>query len=163
MPDKCVAFAFQQAFRTGESRIKVRVARVQPEKTEDSNRPPRVDSRGRSTNFHGVELKVIGEPIVIDHRSSRTYEFRVRMENVSVPNTGRSTTKTPAVNAVWNSARTIKGEANPPRMKVEWIELESPYLETLAAGDAFEHSVRQQRIGGSGIPAKSSVRFATRA
>jgi mono/diheme cytochrome c family protein len=130
MPDKCVAFAFQQAFRTGESRIKVRVARVQPEKTEDSNRPPALTLAVGSTNFHGVELKVIGEPIVIDHVEFETYEFRVRMENVSVPNTGPLNDKNSAVIAVWNSARTIKGEANPPRMKVEWIELESPYLET---------------------------------
>ena len=83
-----------------------------------------------STNFHGVELKIIGEPIIIDHTDYRTYEYRVRMENVSVPNTGPLNDKNSAVVAAWNSAKAIKDEKLPPRLKIEWIEFESPYFET---------------------------------
>ena len=83
-----------------------------------------------STNFHGVELKTVGEPIVIEHTDYRTYEFRVRMENVSVPNTGTLNDKNAAVVVAWNSAKAIKTEKKPPLLKIEWIELESPFLET---------------------------------
>src|SRR6478736_2007238 len=70
------------------------------------------------------------EPIVIDHTDYRTYEFRVRMENVSVPNTGPLNDKNAALVAAWNSAKVIKNETQPPRLKIEWIEFESPYFET---------------------------------
>src|SRR5262249_5498636 len=82
-----------------------------------------------STNFHGVELTIVGEPVVIDHTDLRTYEYRVRMENVSVPNAGPPADRNSALVAAWNSARVIKGEAKPPRMKIEWIEFESPFYE----------------------------------
>ena len=32
--------------------------------------------------------------------------------------------------AAWNSAKAIKGETKPPRLKIEWIEFESPFFET---------------------------------
>jgi mono/diheme cytochrome c family protein len=130
MPDSCLAFGFHQAFRKGETRIKVRVARVEPASGADASRLPALTVAVGSTNFHGVELKILGDPIVIDHTDFRTYEFRVRMENVSVPNSGPLNDKNSAVVAAWNSATAIKDEKQPPRLKVEWIELESPFFET---------------------------------
>jgi mono/diheme cytochrome c family protein len=130
MPDRCYAFGFHQAFRKGETRIKVRAARVAPDQGADASRIPILTVAVGSTNFHGVELKMVGEPIVIDHTDFRTYEFRVRMENVSAPNTGPLTDKNSAVVAAWNSAKAIKDEKLPPRLKIEWIEFESPYFAT---------------------------------
>ena len=154
IPDRCVAIGFQQAFRKGETRIAVRVARVEPAeliepkkaeptkgkeaskatepiKATDAPRLPSLTVAIGSTNYHGVELKTIGEPIVIDHTDYRTYEFRVRMENVSVPNPGNLTDRNAAVVVAWNSAaKSAKGEKLPPLLKIEWIELESPFLET---------------------------------
>src|SRR5262249_25074004 len=88
LPERCYAFGFHQAFRKGETRITVRAARVAPAEGADASRVPALTVAVGSTNFHGVELKTVGEPVVIDHTEYRTYEFRVRMENVSVPNTG---------------------------------------------------------------------------
>ncbi|MCE9531341.1 MAG: DUF1592 domain-containing protein [Planctomycetes bacterium] len=130
MPEKVYAFGFQQAFRKGETRIKVRAARVEPEKGADASRIPMLTLAVGSSNFHGVELRIIGEPIVVEHTDFRTYEFRVRMENVSVPNTGPLNDKNAAVIAAWNSAKAIKDEKSPPRLKIEWIEFESPFFET---------------------------------
>jgi hypothetical protein len=130
LPDRCYAFGFHQAFRTGETRIKVRAARVAPADGADAARLPSLTVAVGSTNFHGVELKTLGEPIVIDHTDFRTYEFRVRMENVSVPNTGPLNDKNAALVAAWNSARAIRNETQPPKLKIEWIEFESPYFET---------------------------------
>lgn len=129
MPDRCYAFGFHQAFRKGETRIKVRAARVEPARGADAPRLPSLTVAIGSTNFHGVELKIVGEPIIIDHSDYRTYEFRVRMENVSVPNTGPLNDKNSAVVAAWNSAKAIKDEKLPPRLKIEWIEFENPYFE----------------------------------
>ncbi|MBL8793896.1 MAG: DUF1592 domain-containing protein [Planctomycetia bacterium] len=129
MPERVLAFGFHQAFRKGETRIQVRAARVEPAEGADASRMPSLTVAVGSTNFHGVELKVLGEPIVIDHTDFRTYEFRVRMENVSVPNTGPLNDKNSAVLAAWNSAKTAKDEKQPPRLKIEWIEFESPYFE----------------------------------
>lgn len=130
MPERVLAFGFHQAFRKGETRIKVRAARVEPAMGADAARLPSLTVAVGSTNFHGVELKVLGEPIVIAHTDYRTYEFRVRMENVSVPNTGPLNDKNSAVVAAWNSARAVRDEKLPPRLKIEWIEFESPYFET---------------------------------
>jgi hypothetical protein len=130
LPERCYAFGFHQAFRKGETRIKVRAARVEPAQGADASRLPSLTVAVGSTNFHGVELRTLGEPIVIDHTDYRTYEFRVRTENVSVPNTGPLNDKNAALIAAWNSAREIKNETQPPRLKIEWIEFESPYFET---------------------------------
>ena len=130
LPEWVLAFGFQQAFRKGETRIKVRAARVEPAKGADASRIPALTVAVGSTNFHGVELKVVGEPIIIDHTDFRTYEFRVRMENVSVPNTGPINDRNAAVVAAWNSAKMLKDEKQPPRLKIEWIEFETPFFET---------------------------------
>jgi hypothetical protein len=130
LPEKVLAFGFQQAFRKGETRIKVRAARVEADKEADASRIPTLTLAVGSTNYHGVELRIIGDPIVIDHTDFRTYEFRVRMENVSVPNSGPLNDKNSAVIAAWNSAKAIKSEKLPPRLKIEWIEFESPFFET---------------------------------
>jgi len=130
MPERCYAFGFHQAFRKGETRIKVRAARVEPAMEADASRLPSLTVAVGSTNFHGVELKIIGEPIVIDHTDYRTYEFRVRMENVSVPNTGPLNDRNSAVVAAWNSAKAIKAEKLPPRLKIECLEFESPFFDT---------------------------------
>lgn len=130
IPERCVAFAFNQAFRKGETRIKVRAAYVEPAEGEKPTRFPSLTVAVGSTNYHGVELKIIGEPIVIDHPEFRTYEFRLRMEDVSVPNTGPLNDKNSALVAAWNSAKANKAETAPPKMKIEWIEFESPYFET---------------------------------
>jgi hypothetical protein len=163
MPERVLAFGFQHAFRKGETRIKVRAARVEPAEDADASRVPSLTVAIGSTNYHGVELKVVGEPIVIDHTEFRDYEFRVRMENVSVPNTGPLNDKNSAVVAVWNSARALKDEKQPPRLKVEWLEFESPYFETwppqthtnilFARGDMPEAAYAREVVG----------RFATRA
>src|SRR5262249_15979153 len=126
MPDRCLAFGFHHAFRKGETRIQVRVARVEPAEDADPPPVPVFTVAVGSTNFPGVELGIAGEPIVVDPPDFRTYEFRVRMENVSVPNSGPPADKNSALVAAWNSARVIKGEAQPPRMKIEWIQFESP-------------------------------------
>jgi mono/diheme cytochrome c family protein len=130
MPERCYAFGFHQAFRKGETRIKVRAARVELTEADSSARIPSLTVAFGSTNFHGVELKTIGEPIVIDHTDYRTYEFRVRMENVSPPNVGPLHDRNCAVVAAWNSAKAIREEKQPPRLKIEWMEFESPYFET---------------------------------
>ncbi|MBI2805582.1 MAG: DUF1592 domain-containing protein [Planctomycetes bacterium] len=129
MPERCYAFGFHQAFRKGETRIKVRAARIAHGEEKNAVRLPVLTVAVGSTNFHGVELTTLGEPIVIDHTDYRTYEFRVRMENVSVPNSGPLNDRNSALVAAWNSAKVIKGEATPPRMKIEWIEVETPFFE----------------------------------
>jgi len=156
MPERCYAFGFHQAYRKGEARIKVRVARVAPGEGADATRLPILTLALGSTNFHGVELATIGEPIVIDHTEYRTYEYRVRMENISPPNTGPLNDKNSAVVAAWNSAKAIKGEAKPPRLKIEWIEFENPYFETwppathanilFAKGDMAEQAYAREVI-----------------
>src|SRR4051812_3233913 len=129
-PKNSVTLRMRQAFRTGETLIKVSAARVEPKDGADPSRVPILTVAMGSTNFHGLELKTVNEPVVIDHTDSRTYEVRVRMENVSVPNTGPLNDKNSTILAVWNSAKEIAGESPPPLLKIEWIEVESPYLES---------------------------------
>ena len=131
-PKSCVALRMHQAFRRGELVIKVRAARVEPEAGADSSRVPVLTVAVGSTNFHGLELKTVGEPIVIDHTDYRTYEIRCRMENVSVPNTGPLNKRNSTVLAAWNSAQAVDGESQPPLLKIEWIEIENPFFETWA-------------------------------
>lgn len=131
LPQHSFAIGFHRAFRTGETSIRVRVARLESaDQAEDSNpRVPMLTVALGCTNFHGVELKIVGEPIAIDHTDFRTHEFRVRMETMPVPNVGPPADKNAAVLAAWNSARVINGEADPPRLKVEWVEFETPFLQ----------------------------------
>ena len=129
-PESCVALRMHQAFRSGETRVKVRAARVEPESKSDASRSPILTVAMGSTNFHGVELKTVGEPQVVDQSDYRIYEFRFRMENVSVPNEGPLNRRNASILAVWNSALPIENETQPPQLKIDWIEFENPYLET---------------------------------
>ena len=137
LPQFCRAVGFHRAFRKGETSIRVRVARAGPAqsageggKSEEPARNPILSVAIGCTNYHGVELKAVGEPVQIDHAEFRTYDLRVRMESMPVPNTGPPADKNAAVLAAWNSAKVIKGEANPPRLQIEWIEFENPLLES---------------------------------
>lgn len=132
LPPHCFAAGFHRAFRTGETLIRVRVARMAAaEESEDvAARVPLLTVALGCTNYHGVELKIVGEPAVIDHTDFRTHEFRVRMETMPLPNVGPPADKNAAVLAAWNSAPAIKGESNPPRLKIEWVEFEAPYLQS---------------------------------
>lgn len=155
LPPHSFAVGLHNAFRQGEVLVRVRVARVAEEaiqslaETESSvnesaaaNEMPgtgRDQPRSRlplltvamgSTNRHGVELKSLGEPQVIEHTDFRQHVFRVRMETMPLPNVGESTKFNATVLAVWNSARILPAEANPPRLKVESVEFEFPYLES---------------------------------
>lgn len=163
MPERCYAFGFHQAFRKGETRIKVRVARVEPMGENDAARLPALTIAIGSTNFHGVELKTIGEPIVIDHVEFRDYEFRVRMENFSAPNTGPLNDRNSTVVAAWNSAKAIKGEAQPPRLKIAWIEFESPYFETWPPKTHADILFARDGMAEAAYAREVVRRFATRA
>ena len=136
LPPSSFSLGFHRAFRTGEMLIRVRVAKVGPEKKEGSDereppsaRDPLLTVALGCTNYHAVELKNIGEPLVIDHTDFRTHEIRVRMETMAVPTVGPPADKNAAVLSAWNSASVIKGEENPPRLRIEWLEIETPFLE----------------------------------
>jgi hypothetical protein len=130
LPQHCFAVGFHQAFRSGEARIRVRAARVpEADGGGDPARPPRLTLAIGSTNFHGVELKTVGQPVVIDHDDFRVHEFRVRMENMPAPNTSPSADRNATVLAAWNSARPVKDDPRPPRLRIDWIELETPFVE----------------------------------
>ena len=45
------------------------------------------------------------------------------MEQMPLPNNDKPTDKNAAVLAAWNSARVIKGETDPPRMKKAWMHI----------------------------------------
>lgn len=129
-PEFRYGFRLHHPFRRGEALIKVRVARAEAKPGLESSRPPELGLGLGCTNLHGVELKNVSEPITIDHAESRTYEFRVRHENFPLPNPGPFTDRNCSVLLVWNAAPKLsKQEANPPKLKVDWIEFESPYLE----------------------------------
>ncbi|MFT5524914.1 MAG: hypothetical protein ACI9HK_002878 [Pirellulaceae bacterium] len=131
LPKHCLAVGFHSAFRTGEALVRVRAARVDtPAAGENVPRSPQLTVAFGCTNLHGVELTPIGEPVVIDHTDFRTHELRVRMESMPVPNISPPKDQNAAILAVWNSARIINGEPNPPRLKIEWIELETPFFES---------------------------------
>ncbi|MDA1016531.1 MAG: DUF1592 domain-containing protein [Planctomycetota bacterium] len=130
-PEHCLAIGFHAAFRTGEALVRIRAARVDtPANKEAKSRVPLLTVAFGCTNLHGVELTTVGEPLVIDHADFRTHEVRVRMESMPIPNISPPSDRNAAILAVWNSAKTIKGDADPPRLKIEWIELETPFLET---------------------------------
>jgi mono/diheme cytochrome c family protein len=129
LPDHRISMGFHYAYRKGETRIRVRAARVAPPFGADPSRVPMLTVALGSSNFHGVELVTIGEPQTVDHEDFRTYEFKVRMENISPPNLGPLTDKNATILSLWNSAKAIKGEPLPPRLAVEWVEFENPYFE----------------------------------
>ena len=178
-PKSSIALRMHQAFRSGETVVRIRAARFVSEKTgepesrepatgepqagADGSRVPILTVAMGSSNFHGVELKTVGEPTAIDHTDLRTYEIRFRMENVSVPNPGPLSNKNSTILAVWNSAQMIEGESQPPLLKIESIEFESPFFETwppkahtdilFAKGELDEKAYAREVLG----------RFATRA
>jgi hypothetical protein len=130
LPESRIALGFHYAYRTGETRIRVRAARVEPSFWADPRRSPILSVALGSSNLHGVELTPVGEPRLVDHSEFRTYEFKVRMENIAPPNPGPLTDQNATILALWNSAREMVGEKFPPRLAIEWIEFENPYFET---------------------------------
>jgi mono/diheme cytochrome c family protein len=162
-PKNSVALRMHQAFRKGETLVKVSAARVEPKEGDDSSRDPIMAVAIGSTNFHGVELKTVNEPVVIDHADFRTYEIRVRMENVSVPNTGPLNDRNSTILAVWNSAKEIADESPPPLLKIEWIEIESPYLESWPPKTHTDILFANHGLDEKGYAREVLRRFATRA
>src|SRR3954453_11568359 len=162
-PRNSVALRMRQAFRTGETLIKVRAARVEPNEGADPSRVPIMTVAMGSSNFHGLELKAVNEPVVIDHTDSRTYEVRVRMENVSVPNTGPLNDRNSTILAVWNSARVISGESPPPLLKIDRIEVESPYLESWPPSTHTDILFANRGLDEKAYAREVLRRFATRA
>ncbi len=163
LPDRCYAFGFHQVYRKGETRIKVRAACVELPDPANAARLPILTVAIGSTNFHGVELGNIGESIIIDHTEYRTYEFRVRMENVSPPNPGPLNDKNSTLIAAWNSAKVIKGEAKPPRLKIEWIEFENPFFEIWPPATHTNILFAKGGVAEAAYAREVVRRFATRA
>jgi hypothetical protein len=122
-------FRLHHPFRRGEMLIRVRAARAECEPDVEPTRPPQLAVGLGCTNLHGVELKTVGSPIVIEGTELRTYEFRARLENFPLPNPGSFRDQNCSVLYAWNAAPKIRNEDYPPRLKVEWIEIESPFLE----------------------------------
>jgi mono/diheme cytochrome c family protein len=127
-PDFRYGFRLHHPFRRGEMLIRVRVARVEGEPDMRSTRQPQLAVGLGCTNLHGIEIKTVGEPITIDHTEFRTYELRARLENFPLPNPGPFRDQNCSILYAWNAAPVSK-EPNPPRLKIEWIEFESPFLE----------------------------------
>ncbi|MEQ1827331.1 MAG: DUF1592 domain-containing protein, partial [Pirellula sp.] len=161
-PEHCVALRLQQAFRKGETVIKVHASRVESEASTDSSRIPILTVAMGSSNFHGVELKTVGEPTAIEHTEPRTYEIRVRMENVSVPNTSALNKRNSTILSAWNSAQKIDGET-PPLLKIEWIEIESPFFETWPPKTHTDILFSNEGLDEKAYAREVLRRFATRA
>ncbi|WP_197442377.1 DUF1592 domain-containing protein [Lignipirellula cremea] len=120
-------FRLHHAYRKGETRLVVRAARG--DAGPDAHFPQLAIGIG-CTNMHGVELRNIGEPIVVEHTEFRDYEFRVRMEDYPLPNPGRLESRNSTVFMVWNPAKAGANPASSPKLKIEWIEFESPFFES---------------------------------
>ncbi len=127
-PDFRYGFRLHHPFRRGEMLIRVRAARVEDEAGKESNRMPQLAVGLGCTNLHGIEIKSIGEPIVIEHTEFKTYEFRARLENFPLPNPGAFRDQNCSILYAWNGA-TINKDPNQPKLKIEWIEFESPFFE----------------------------------
>ncbi len=162
-PKISVTLRMRQAFRTGETVVKIHCARVEPPEGADPSRVPILTVAMGSTNFHGLELKTVGEPVAIDHTDLRTYEIRFRMENVSVPNPGPLNDKNATVLAAWNSALSIEGESQPPQLKIEWIEFENPYFETWPPKTHTDILFANEGLDEPAYAREVLRRFATRA
>lgn len=163
LPEFRLAVGFQYAYKKGETRVRVRAARAEPPQGAEAARPPMLTVAIGSTNFHGVELTPIGETYTIDHKEPRTYEFAVRMENIAPPNPGPLTDKNATILSVWNSAKVIKGEAAPPRLKVEWVEFENPYFETWPPKTHTDILLQQKELSEAAYAREVIGRFAARA
>ena len=75
---------------------------------DDADAEP-LGRRGRWTLFDAPDED--GSSPRIDHDDFRTYEFAVRMENISPPNLGPLTEKNATILSVWNSAKAVKAGA----------------------------------------------------
>lgn len=150
VPQHSFSIAFHRAFRKGEMLIRVRAARVEDKKEQPPEgeakegdqaakakeakpdraaRIPMLSVALGCTNMHGAELTLVGAPLRVEDTEYRTYEFRVRMESMPLPNIDPPSDRNASVLSAWNSARIIKGESDPPRLAIEWIEVETPYIE----------------------------------
>jgi mono/diheme cytochrome c family protein len=162
---------FGETLRQGEALIRVRAARVaEDDGGGDPARPPCLTVVIGANNLKGVEFKPLGQSLPIDHDEPRVYEFRVRMENVpapvgiegglmALPGNARVGT----LIAAWNSARVVKNEPRPPRLRIDWIELETPFLEQWPPPP---HRAIVEDEGGADEAARARrviERFATRA
>ena len=163
------------AFRE-DALIRLRVSRLpEAEGGADPASPPWLSLAIGTTNFKGVVLKPVGQPIVIDHDDFRVHEFRVRMENFPSPDApggmsigtyGPSSNAT--VLAAWNSAPPVgnvkKQPVRQPRLRIDWMELETPFIEQWPPashraivpvdGDSMDEAARARQV---------IERFATRA
>ncbi len=128
-PDFRYGFRLHHPFRRGEMLIRVRAARFEPEPELESTRLPQLAVGLGCTNLHGVEIKTVGSPIVVDDFEFRTFEFCARLENFPLPNPGPFRNQNCSILYAWNAAPKLTNEANPPQLKIEWIEFESPFLE----------------------------------
>jgi hypothetical protein len=123
LPDKRLSLALRNFdFSRGEMRLKFRVARAEPEAGADAGRAAYLTVGMSVSGDGGASVSLLGDPIRVDHGDVRDYEFRVRTE-------GWAGLKGIGINA-WNSAKVLKGEKFPPRLKIESVELVHPYLET---------------------------------
>ena len=128
-PEFRYGFRLHHPFRRGEMLIRVQAACVEAEPGTENTRPPQLAVGLGCTNLHGIEIKNVSEPTVIDHAEARTYEFRARIENFPLPNPGHFRDQNCSILYVWNATPSVSKEPNPPRLKIEWVEFESPYLE----------------------------------
>jgi len=163
------------AFRE-DALIRLRVSRLpEAEGGADPASPPWLSLAIGTTNFKGVVLKPVGQPIVIDHDDFRVHEFRVRMENFPSPDAAAGfrfvmyqAPRTGTVLAAWNSAPPVRGvkdqPVRQPRLRIDWMELETPFIEQWPPashraivpvdGDSMDEAARARQV---------IERFATRA
>lgn len=163
-PEFRYGFRLHHPFRRGEMLIRVRAARVEAGPDTDTARPPQLAVGVGCTNLHGVELKTVGEPVTVDHAEFRTYEFRARLENFPLPNPGPFRDQNCSILYAWNAAPKVVKEPNPPKLKIEWVEFESPFLEQWPP--ASHTRILFPNTGGLAEPdyAREVIRrFATRA
>jgi mono/diheme cytochrome c family protein len=162
LPEHRFAVRLAHRFPHGEALIRVRVAKVpEAEGGGTSGRPAWLSVAIGTTNFHGVEIKPLGQPLVIDHDDFRIYEFRVRMEDAPLPNTTGRSNETVIV--AWNSARMVENDARPPLLRIDWVEFENPFLEQWPPAT---HRAIVADDGGTDEAARARrviERFATRA
>ena len=128
-PDFRYGFRLHHPFRRGEMLVRVRASKFLGESGKESAAPPQLAVGIGCTNLHGIEIRAIAEPIIVNHLESRTYEFRARLENFPLPNPGPFRNENCSILYAWNPATQAAQDPNPPRLKIEWMELESPYLE----------------------------------
>lgn len=127
-PDFRYGFRLHHPFRRGEMLVRVSASRAEAEPGKESLGPPLLAVGLGCTNLHGIEIKNVADPIIIDHAEPRVYEFRTRLENFPLPNPGPFRDQNCSILYAWNAASMTK-EPNPPRLKIDWIEFESPFLE----------------------------------